>query len=278
MNPALRTFAALVSTLASVAATACTIGETRDETVRVPVQKATSSITCTGPVTKPDLSTLKPCGEGKGKGHCYKKNRLPLPPDQFTGCDGDETCVPDSILLAGGKRLKTCTFFMDKKPGACASVLMTMVDQFKDQLTQDICDPDERCAPCVSPLDGTSTHMCDEDMGVHESDCTGGSGEKVATCCHAMGVCMTEEGVPPANRDQMQRETCPEHHLCAPAGLATGKPTTCEVLGLSGVCMDLCFAAMFQATTPVTRSSCGPTEMCLPCALAKTQGPTPGCN
>ena len=253
---------------ACLVAVAC--GETRYETQHFPVQVTRSaSMTCTSPFVTPDLSKLKPCDGG----HCYAKTKLPFPPGSLPPCDGDEVCVPDKVLRAGGKKLEACTFFLDGRPAACMSLIVKDVADVKDQLQQGSCDADERCSPCINPLTGNDTFACADGYGVHEGECTGGqASDSAASCCHGMGVCMTEESAPAETRDNMKRQTCAAGQLCAPASMTTGTPVKCDVLGFSGVCLDLCFAAMFAGTSTVMRAGCQPTEMCMPCAIGKDQG------
>src|SRR5262245_29261593 len=79
---------------ASIAMTACTIGETRYETVRLPAKTKSEGLKkCPSPLANLDLTKLKVCGEGKGKAHCYDKGKLPVPESFFTPCEGKEVCV-----------------------------------------------------------------------------------------------------------------------------------------------------------------------------------------
>jgi hypothetical protein len=270
--------AALLLACALPASAACTIGETRYETVKLPAALKTETRTCDSPVVTPDLSTLKTCGDGHG--HCYDKTKVPLPETELDACDDpSQVCVPDTVLKSGGNKLESCTFWLGNKPGACMSDLVKDVKANIAQLKQDVCsDPNDRCVPCISPIDGSNTHACDDGIGVHQAACIGGTqGGNAKTCCHGMGLCTDLDSVPPDSQSHMERETCPESKVCAPAAMVENKPVKCDVLGFDGVCIDLCFASMFQATTQVTRSSCGPTEVCMPCVLGKSQG-MPGCD
>jgi hypothetical protein len=279
MHQTSRRISAVVALVASssISAVACTIGETRHETLILPMLVKTETRTCESPFVKADLGKLKACGDGKAKGHCYDKAKVPIPDSQLAACEGDDVCVPDKLLLANGKEAKACKFFMEDKPGRCVSLLVKDIDENKNIMRPDVCDPDERCAPCINPLTGKDTGLCGNGTGVHESSCIGGTDDDIKSCCHRMGVCMTEEGAPPDNRDDMSRDACPAKHLCVPASMVTGKPVKCDVLGFSGVCLDLCFAEMLKSTVQITRSSCGPTEVCMPCALGKSQGMV-GCD
>lgn len=275
----MKTLPFVLAAFVPIASTACTIGETRYETVKMPVLQVQQSVTCDSPIVKPDLGKLEKCGDGKGPGHCYDAKKVPIPSAMLPACaNADQVCVPDEVLLAGGGKLKACTFVMGNKPGACMSRLVKSVDDYKDMMTQDVCDADEKCAPCTNPMDGTSTHLCDDTIGVHEQDCTQAAGTgNLERCCHGMGVCMAEDAAPAQFKDKMTQETCHENQLCAPASASTGKTTACSVLGASGVCLDLCFASSFQSTTALTRVNCGPTEVCMPCLLMSGMH-MPGCE
>lgn len=260
-----------VTLAVGIALSACAIGEDIHETVVQPLQKVDPTITCTTPFAKPDLAALKPCGEGRG--HCYDKKKTPLP--GLPACDGDEVCVPDKLLLAGGEKLKSCKFMIDDKPGVCTSTLVKDIGAHANQLQADVCDPDERCAPCIDPRDGKDTKLCDA-TGVHEGDCTGGVGARAPTCCHGAGLCMNESGVPEDNREDLSRDTCMAGKLCAPAAMVSGEPVHCKVLGVPGVCLDVCFARMLSPAAKAVRGQCNPTEVCLPCLIGKGQN-MPGC-
>jgi hypothetical protein len=269
----------LVSVL-PVGSVACTIGEDRYETVKLPPVVHSEIRTCNSPIVMPDKASLKPCADGKG--HCYDTSKLPIPKDQMEPCDDpSEVCAPDFLLFANGQKAKTCKFFLDGSPGACVNMFFKQVKENASLLQQDSCASDERCSPCTDPRNGKDTGICNMPGGPHQDACTGGPGADSKPCCYGMGVCSKASSMPPAQAKNMSQDTCPADDLCMPASIANGKPVTCSVLGFSGICMDLCFASMMQATTQITRSSCGPTEVCMPCALAKMGAgdmPMPGCD
>jgi len=251
---------------------ACAINEHHVENIVIPARPQSETVTCNSPFVNPDLSTLKPCGDGKG--HCYAGAKTSIP--NLPKCDGDDVCLPDKVLAANGAKLKSCTFMIDAKPGACVSLLIADIAAHASALQPDVCDPAiERCAPCISPIDGTDTHLCEE-TGVHTEACVGGPGAKQDTCCHGAGVCMTKEGVPSDQRDALHHDTCKDDKVCAPAALVDGNPTRCHAFADPGVCVDVCFAAQLVPAAQVMRSVCGPTEVCVPCIVGKGQG-MPGC-
>jgi hypothetical protein len=263
---------AIVSLAVGMLVSACAIAEDQYESVVLPLQKVDPTITCSTPFAKPDLASLKACGEGKG--HCFAKNKSPV--GGLPACEGDDACVPDKLLQAGGDKLKSCTFYIGNKPGVCMSILIgDIAAHAASDLKQDVCDPDERCAPCIDPRNGNDTKICDA-MGVHEGACTGGVGSRSPSCCHGAGLCMNETGVPEDKREDLSRDTCMAGKLCAPAAMVSGEPDHCKVLGVPGVCLDVCFARMLSPAAKVVRGECRPTEVCLPCLIGKGQG-MPGC-
>lgn len=264
---------ALVVVTTALAVAACSIGETNYETVSQPIRKVSEVKTCTGAFAKPDLGALTACGDGKG--HCFDAATTSIA--NLSACaGGTDVCIPDKVLTANGGRLKSCKFFVGDKPGACMSLLIPDLNAHKDEIKQDVCEADERCAPCIDPRDGTDTHICDL-IGVYVDKCKGGPGAQEASCCHGQGVCLNAEAVPEGSRDKMSRDVCKSAKLCAPVAMVDGNPQHCSALALSGVCIDVCFAKMMGPSAPVMRGGCGPTSVCLPCVIGKGQG-MPGCN
>ena len=262
---------ALVALVVSFVVSACAIAEDQYESVVQPLQKVDPTITCSTPFAKPDLGSLKPCGEGKG--HCFDKTKTPI--TNLPECEGGELCVPDKLLESNGGKLKACNFYIGDKPGACMSTLVKDIAAHANDLRPDVCDPDERCAPCIDPRDGKNTKLC-EPIGVHEGACTGGVATRAPSCCHGAGLCMNESGVPEDKREDLSRDTCMAGKLCAPAAMVSGDPIHCKVLGVPGVCLDVCFARMLSPAATVARGQCKPTEVCLPCLIGKGQD-MPGC-
>ena len=87
----------LVVVACSLAAVACSIGETNHLTVETPSRKVSEVKTCSGAFAKPDLATLKPCGEGKG--HCYAGNKTSV--TQLPDCEGGERRLGARRLARG---------------------------------------------------------------------------------------------------------------------------------------------------------------------------------
>lgn len=255
---------------------ACAIGENTHETVIVATPTVPETRTCDSPFVVPDLGALEPCGGGLG--HCYDATKTAISARDVPACPtAGEICVPDKVLLAGGRKLVRCQFLGGRLEGACASLLLSELNAHRDQVTQESCDADERCTPCDDPRTGENTGTCDP-AGVHEKACVGGEGAAGETCCHASGVCMDREAVPADSRDDMERDSCSrKDQVCAPLSMSDGAPVKCSILGIDGVCIDVCFASMLQGIQRPARAECGPTELCLPCVIGKSRG-MPGCD
>lgn len=260
-----------------VAITACSIGETNYETIKLPIREAKETRTCESPFVTADLAKAKPCGTD-GKSHCFAWSKTSVPKDQLEPCDDpEEVCMPDKLLLAGGKKAAACKF-AGSEPGGCVPLAFKQVRENASILQQDACEEDERCAPCIDPRDDTDSGVCNE-QGVHEKDCVGGPGEQgdVQTCCAGLGVCLNEKAVPEDSRGDMSSMGCKSGKLCAPAAMADENPKKCETaLGFDGVCLPLCFAPMLRGMQGAS-SDCGPFEVCLPCLVGEGQG-MPGCD
>lgn len=261
--------------IVSLPVAACAIGEARHESESYPVRKASAQKVCDSAFVQPDLSKLEACGNGQG--HCYAADKISLSGLPECSTPG-EICVPDKVLNANGGTLKSCKFFIKDAPGVCGSLLFTELAANKDQVpASPECDGEnERCTPCIHPLDGSNTHQC-EPQGVHAEACVGGASAKpLPSCCHNSGVCMNADAAPEGQRDSLSRDTCSKDKLCAPAAMVDGNPSRCYAFGLPGVCLDVCFAAMLGPSKPVMGSDCRATEVCLPCVIGKGQG-MPGC-
>jgi hypothetical protein len=254
-----------------------------------------AGVTCTGTFVKPDVSTLTPCGDGRG--HCYDKTKVPAP-DGFIACPtADQVCVPDEVLAAAGSPLKSCTSIVG--PGGCSTMsLLNLPPELKSQvgmLKQDVCSTGQLCAPCINPMDNSKTGAC-EPVGVFDKPCTGaaaagrggGTAGAPATpqeaCCttngKSNGICIAETAIPEAQRGDTVSDTCKGGAKCVPAAFVSGAPVTCKggPFDDPGVCMDKCFSGMMALAGPLlANDACGATEICVPCFLGKSKG-LPGCE
>jgi hypothetical protein len=94
-------------------------------------------------------------------------------------------------------------------------------------------------------------------------------------------VCIAQEGVPEALRDQTKQSSCPANDKCVPAALVHNQPVKCSagiILG-DGVCSDTCFNDALNIVSRIgvlDQSSCAEGEVCIPCRFVPAS--TPGCN
>src|SRR5438270_4175895 len=119
-----------------------------------------------GPVLTPmDPSTLPSCGAAvcadSPNAHCVPQDKVPANVGaQLAKCsDGGSYCVPDSFIKSGGAAPPTCKS-LNGADGVCLSVCVPQVKQYESLLPQDVCAADERCAPCVNPLNNMSSGAC----------------------------------------------------------------------------------------------------------------------
>ena len=121
-----------------------------------------------------DPSTLPSCGASvcadSPNAHCVPQDKVPANvAAQLAKCDdGASYCVPDPFIKSGGAPPPTCKS-LNGADGVCLSVCVPQVEQYESLLPQDVCAADERCAPCVNPLNNMSSGACD--IG-KPTDCT----------------------------------------------------------------------------------------------------------
>jgi hypothetical protein len=178
-------------------------------------------------------------------------------------------------------------------------VCVPQVAQYQSLLPQDICAADERCAPCISPLDQKPTGACDigtTPATVTPSTCDPASpsppsGQDPApsappapaapVCPHVgppvldpatlpacgMGAhCLSSALVPPALQSKLA--TCPTG-LCVPdTFIAAGGnfiPATCvSTASAEGRCLDVALPDV-AAQPQLPQSTCAAYERCVPC-------------
>jgi hypothetical protein len=240
--------------------------------------------TCgTDDFTKPDVSKLTACGNGKG--HCYDATKLSISNVLAPCPDQSQVCVPDEVLAAGGGKLKSCTSIIG--PGGCvtAALFPQIAAQGGGALQQDVCDPGLTCVPCTDPTHNNAPTPFCQPIGVHDKACTAPvssapGGEAGApppdgpACCGGAGACVAESAVPAAEQGHTKTDTCAGGNQCVPKG----NPVSCNdpVLG-RGFCIDKCFDGMLPGGGPglLKTNGCPGTELCVPCGIGKS---VPGCS
>lgn len=253
-------------------------------------------------ITALDPNTLPACCDGKGAAHCVPKDNVdPFVATQLGECSGG-LCEPDPLIKDPHMVLKTCTS-LGAAAGACVSVCVPQVQQYLSLLPQDVCGADEKCAPCINPLDNTNTGACDigkkksdschpEEAGVAQE--AGGSAcpytgpdlvdpSQFPECAPACGGshCVPSDLVPAAQQDQLVKcaSTDGKAGFCAPDSLVktggNGLPPKCvSAAGAEGRCLSECIPLVASKKDVLPKASCADGERCAPCYDPTAADPT----
>jgi hypothetical protein len=168
--------------------------------------------------------------------------------------------------------------------GRCVNVNIPDIEKQKDSLPQDVCDANERCAPCFSPLDGKEIGAC------RSVSCDSPKQPTVTFpgCCvdHnvARGKCVPQASVPADRRDKLDNDSCSQGNLCAPNESLdpTFKPIACVantflVGNYTGVCVSDCVKLGFFESLGTDTGSCTSGFFCAPCESFGQPTGAPGC-
>jgi hypothetical protein len=259
------------------------------------------------PLVAMDPATLPACCT-TGAAHCAPTGNVdPSLAKQLAPCSGG-FCEPDNIIKDPKFVPATCKS-LNGAPGACVSMCVPQVQQYLSLLPQDVCQGDERCAPCINPLDNTNTGACD--VGKTSTTCDGqGSGEAGAdggsqcpytgppiidptmfpACSPACGGshCVPAALVPAAQQSQLVQ--CPSKDgapgFCAPDSIVVtggnGVPPACtSVAGSEGRCLSTCIPLVASKADLLPKAGCKDDERCAPCfdpTAADPTAPTGACN
>lgn len=262
---------------------------------------------------KADLKPMDPASLPSccttGAAHCVPADNVDRSlSKQLAPCTGG-FCEPDPIIKDPKFIPATCTS-LNGAPGACVSVCVPQVQQYISILEQGTCAPDERCAPCINPLDNSNTGACDvgkstggacdpTDGGPTNGDAgplcpyTGPPVIDPSTfpeCSPACGGshCVPAALVPPAQQSQLV--ACPskngEPGFCAPDSLTktggNGLPPACtSVAGAEGRCLSTCIPLVASKANLLPKATCGDNERCAPCfdpTATDPNAPTGACN
>lgn len=238
--------------------------------------------TCTErPGLDPEL--LPTCCEGRGRARCLPAALVPgRNATMLSPCIRGGLCVPEKIVRAGTSYVpRRCRSF-GGLAGACVSRCVPMVADQGDLLPRDVCDADERCAPCYDPSNGNqSTGACEpaspcSDAGVPPPPppimCpyTGPPLLDPATlpaCACAGTRCMPSGRVPEAQRARLARcaggYCVPEPYIRAANNYV---PRRCTAFGgLVGGCVSRCVPMVAAQADVLSRDVCDAGELCAPC-------------
>ncbi len=263
---------------------------------------------CEGPLGKPIDPTTLPscCPDHPGNSHCVVGSKVP---DQLQSIldkcsDGSSVCVPDDFIKTGGVFTpKKCTAFGGD--GRCVSLCVPQVKEKEGLLLQDVCGDDEKCVPCISPLDKKPTGVCElaghcngEDAGV--SDAPSGPVDtgpapcphtgppvldptKLPSCQCGDSHCVPKGAVPGAVASKLAACSADATGLCVPDTLiASGGdfiPAKCASVGSAeGRCLSTCLPDVAVQAASLPQATCALTERCVPCFDPFTLAETGACR
>jgi hypothetical protein len=262
----------------------------------------------TGPALTPmDPATLPSCGTAvcadSPNAHCVSADKVPSNIGaQLAKCsDGSSYCVPDAQIKSGGAAPPHCKS-LNAADGVCLSVCVPQVKQYETLLPQDSCATDERCAPCINPLNMMPSGACD--IGKAQS-CDGGNNPPAnnptpppPACpyvgpplvdvsklpsCGGGAHCVAATLVPPAMASQLAACVAPNSGLCAPDNFiqAAGNfiPKTCASLDAAeGRCLNVVIPQVKAEVAQLTQDVCTVDEKCVPCFSPLDGKPTGACK
>jgi hypothetical protein len=173
---------------------------------------------------------------------------------------------------------KECTSLQGAE-GVCLSGCIPEVLDYWGLLPQDLCDADERCVPCVNPLDGEVTGACEI-----KYTCEGGFGS--GTCPHTGPDLVDPTALPACGNgahclsavlvpdDMLARlADCPAPNTgskCVPdpfirAGGNYVPPTCDSVAGAEGRCLSTALPEVAEQAELLPQSTCEANHLCVPC-------------
>jgi hypothetical protein len=235
-----------------------------------------------------DPNTLPPCTGCTG-GRCVAKADYPGAPfDILASCDPNTVCLPDPIVATKGNVfLKQCTSVLGNE-GRCTSLCIPIAQSLSGVLPQDVCSPDERCAPCINPTDGTQTGVC-------KVGCDPGPNPQFPPilfqkCCSNRGDCVPRKNIPGAAAGNLSKLDCTggDDPVCVPSDIVkdptyrfpacTSSTTVPGVSSGPGVCVPQCIVNANSLGRFLGRGDCAnPDDKCAPCN-DPTGKPTGACT
>jgi hypothetical protein len=160
------------------------------------------------------------------------------------------------------------------------------IEAQKDQLPQDTCTPNERCAPCYDPVSGDATGACSS------VSCDAPKKPKVVfgNCCNengkTRGRCVPTSVVGKDASSLDVKECKQGQEVCVPSEQLAQNyvPPACKASNLigdyDGVCISDCIPRDFLTDIATDQGNCTTGFFCAPCKNPLTGAPTgaPGCK
>lgn len=249
--------------------------------------KPPQNIACpyTGPALI-DVNTFPSCADGA---HCIPESLAGSAASQLAKCTGagGGLCAPDKSIAAGGQYLpKTCKAVGDGE-GRCINLAIPAVAAQKAQLTKDICDANELCAPCYDPTSGKDTGVCK----TVSCDAPKEPAKLFKPCCLSKGTsrakCVPATIIPATQQKTLDDDdgTCvKDKELCVPNEMLQptfkgGPPCTAKAIQgkYTGVCLSDCLHFSFFQKLGTDQGSCINEYTCVPCEQGGKPTGAPGC-
>ncbi|HVU04135.1 MAG TPA: hypothetical protein VHE30_20400 [Polyangiaceae bacterium] len=232
---------------------------------------------CSGNLQDPSL--LPPCSTCSG-GRCVASADYPnAPASILDSCGQDMVCMPDSIVATQGNVLLPSCRSVANMEGRCASMCIPIVRSLSGVLPQGGCGPDDRCAPCYNPADGSSTGICNVGCDPGPTDAP----FRFPDCCAGVGRCVPRAALPNVTgASQLPQVDCASSNdACVPTKLVTD-PTyrfpSCTFLSQPGVCMPSCIVDQIPMGSLLQRGDCADSnDKCVLCTNPTTGQPTGAC-
>lgn len=225
-----------------------------------------------------DPSTMTACGPDA---HCLDAALIsdPAQAAQLGKCtDATKYCVPDIFITTGGKFTPATCDSVGGAEGRCLSLALPAVKAQEGLLPQATCGANEKCTPCFSPLDGTSTGACTQSCDTGPTK----PAVQFANCCSARAKCVPATSIPDDQEEQLEQDDCGNAELCVPNQiLADGPFPACTansfILGnYTGVCLSDCLDFGIQGIA-LAKGSCANNNKCAPCVQNGQPTGAPGC-
>jgi hypothetical protein len=250
---------------------------------------------CDGPLgaARDPYALPECCTDFVGGAHCVEADRVPgVLQSRFSTCSGGGYCVPDPLIGTGGVYTPPSCTSLQGAEGVCLSGCIPEVNSYWGILPQDSCDNDERCVPCVNPLDGQVTGACEL-----KYTCEGGFGS--GTCphtgpdlidptslpaCEPGAHCLPVMLVPDDMRARLGDCAAPNTgSKCVPDDfIRTGGnyvPPTCDsVAGAEGRCLSKALPEVKSQASLLPQSTCATDQLCVPCFNPLDRSDTGACH
>lgn len=216
------------------------------------------------------------CG---GNGSCVPTSIVPVENRSQLGID---TCTGTDVLCVPRKLQDltyvppTCTSLAGLE-GRCMPSCIPAVAARASFLPQDICDADEKCAPCYDPITGAATGACTLNGDTPKNPAT-----VFPICCSGVGHCVPSTILTSQQQGLLGTDTCTSPgDLCAPDIFAdpAQKPQKCRALGsfdAEGRCLPTCIPVVAALASMLGQVTCDPGYACVPCYLPNIPGVSSG--